>query len=144
MFYFYPMHTLSALRRKRDEIASTIAAYEAKIVDARTDLAALDQAARLFDPEAESDEPSIRRELGWHRTSQQTSAAEYEVLEQERPVPLRHLAPPVARSRASDDEDAGPATSIGVPEVQFMEEVAYSATQEREQIPEEFFYLNWP
>ena len=63
------MHALSALRRKRDEIASTIAAYEAKIADARTDLAALDQAARLFDPGAESDEPSIRRELGWHRTS---------------------------------------------------------------------------
>src|SRR5271168_154237 len=112
MFYFYPMHTLSALRRKRDEIAAAIAVYEAKIVDARTDLAALDQAARLFDPEAASDEPSIRRELGWHRTSQQTSAAEYEVLEQERPVPLRHLALPVARPRASDDEDAGPATSI--------------------------------
>jgi hypothetical protein len=131
------MHALSALRRKRDEIASTIAAYEAKIADARTDLAALDQAARLFDPEAESDEPSIRRELGWHRTSQQTSAAE--VLE-----PMRHLALPVARPRASDDEDAGPATSVGVPKVQFMEEVVYSATQEREQIPEQFFYLNWP
>jgi hypothetical protein len=62
------MDTLSALRRKRDEIASTIAAYEAKIADARTDLAALDQAARLFDPGAESDEPSIRRELGWRRS----------------------------------------------------------------------------
>ena len=131
------MHALYALRRKRDEIATTIAAYEAKIADARTDLAALDQAARLFDPEAESDEPSIRRELGWHRTSQQTPAAE--VLE-----PMRHLALPVARSSASDDEDAGPATSVGVPEVQFMEEVVYSATQEREQIPEQFFYLNWP
>ena len=135
------MHTLFALRRKRNEIASTIAAYEAKIADARTDLAALDQAARLFDPEAESDEPSIRRELEWHRTSQQTSAAE--VFDHERPVPVRHLALPVARPRASDDEDAGPATSIGVPEVQFMEEAAYSATQEGKQIPEEFFYLNW-
>jgi hypothetical protein len=68
---------------------------------------------------------------------QQTPAAE--VLE-----PMRHLALPVARSSASDDEDAGPATSVGVPEVQFMEEVVYSATREREQIPEEFFYLNWP
>jgi hypothetical protein len=141
------MHIAFALRHKRDEIAATIAAYEARIVAVQMDLAALDQAARLFDSEAESDEPSIRRELGKHRTSQQTPAAEYGVLEPERPVALRQLALPVAGARASDDEDAGPATSIGVPKVQFTEEVAYSATLEGEggkQIPAEFFYLNWP
>ena len=46
------MQIASALRRKRDEIAATIAACEARIDAARRDLAALDQAARLFDPEA--------------------------------------------------------------------------------------------
>jgi hypothetical protein len=38
------MHIASALRRKRDEIAATIAAYEARIDAARMDLAALDHA----------------------------------------------------------------------------------------------------
>jgi hypothetical protein len=50
------MHIASGLRRKRDEIAATIAAYEARIDAAKRDLAALDQAARLFDLEAERDE----------------------------------------------------------------------------------------
>ncbi len=53
------MHIASALRRKRDEIAATIAAYEARIDAARRDLAALDQAARLFDLEAGRDETGI-------------------------------------------------------------------------------------
>ena len=57
------MHIASALRRKRDEIAATIAAYEARIDAARMDLAALDQAARLFDPEAGRDETVLIREL---------------------------------------------------------------------------------
>src|ERR1700677_1179605 len=56
MFYSYSMHIPSALRRKRDEIAATIAAYEARIDAARMDLAALDQVARLLDPEAGRDE----------------------------------------------------------------------------------------
>jgi hypothetical protein len=50
------MHIPSALRRKRDEIAASIAVYEARIDAARMDLAALNQVARLFDPEAGRDE----------------------------------------------------------------------------------------
>ena len=50
------MHISSALRRRRDEIVATIAVYEARIEAARTDLAALNQVARLFDPEVGRDE----------------------------------------------------------------------------------------
>jgi hypothetical protein len=50
------MHIPSALRRKRDEIVATIAVYEARIEAARMDLAALNQVARLFDPEVGRDE----------------------------------------------------------------------------------------
>jgi hypothetical protein len=57
------MYIASALRRKRDEIAATIAAYEARIDAARMDLAALDQAARLFDPEAGCDETGFHLAL---------------------------------------------------------------------------------
>jgi hypothetical protein len=114
------MHIASALRRKRDEIAATIAAYEARIDAARMDLAALEQAARLFDPEAERDEPAIHRAMG-------------------------QLALPVARAKGSDDQDAGPFKSIGVRERQFTAKVAHPAAQAaREQIPGGFFYLDWP
>lgn len=53
------MHIASALRHKRDEIVATIAVYETRIDAARKDLAALDQAARLLDPEAARDAAAI-------------------------------------------------------------------------------------
>ena len=53
----------SALRRKRDEIAAMIVAHEARIDAARKDLAALDQAAQLFDLEAGRDETVISWDL---------------------------------------------------------------------------------
>ena len=53
------MHIASGLRRRRDEIAATIAAYEARIDAAGRDLAAPDQAAQLFDLEASRDDTAI-------------------------------------------------------------------------------------
>src|ERR1700722_14858763 len=105
------MHIRSALPRKRDEIVATIAVYEAKIEAARIDLAALNQVARLFDPEVGRDE--TQREFERVRELQDTPSAECEVWESERPVATGQLALP--------------ATHLG-----------------RGQIPEEFFYLNWP
>jgi hypothetical protein len=114
------MHIASALRRKRDEIAATIAAYEARIDAARMDLAALDHAARLFDPKAECDE------TGFH-------------------LALPRLALPLARAEGGDDQDASVSESMGVRERQFSGEFARPATQAaRGQIPGEFFYLDWP
>ena len=114
------MHIASALRRKRDEIVATIAAYEARIDAARMDLAALDHAARLFDPEAECDETAFH-------------------------LALRQLARPLARAKGSDDQDASLSESIGVRERQFTAKIAHPATQAaRQQIPGEFFYLDWP
>jgi hypothetical protein len=114
------MDIASALRRKRDEIAATIAAYEARIDAARMDLAALEQAARVFDPEAERDETAMH-------------------------LAMAQLALPAARAKGSDHQDAGPVRSIGVRERQFRARVAHPATQaEREPIPGEFFYLDWP
>jgi hypothetical protein len=113
------MYTASALRRKRDEIAATIAAYEARIDAARMDLAALDHAARLFDPEAQCDETAFH-------------------------LALRRLALPLARAESSADQDASLSESVGVRERQFSGEFAHPATQAaRAQIPGEF-YLDWP
>jgi hypothetical protein len=114
------MHIASALRRKRDEIAATIAAYEARMDVARMDLAALEQAARLCDSEAECDETAFHLAVG-------------------------RLAPPVARAKGADDEDAGPFESIGGGERPLTRSVAHFAGRPaREQIPKEFFYLDWP
>jgi hypothetical protein len=114
------MHIASALRRKRDEIAAMIAAYEARIDAARMDLAALEQAARLFESDAECDETAFH-------------------------LAVRQLALPVARAKGADNQDAGPFESIGGGERPFTGRVAHPAMRAaRERIPEEFFYLDWP
>jgi hypothetical protein len=105
------MHIPPALRRKRYEIVATIAVYEARIEAARMDLAALNQVARLFDPEVGRDE--TQREFERVRELEDTPSAECEVWESQRPLAMGQLALP--------------ATHVA-----------------RGQIPEEFFYLNWP
>jgi hypothetical protein len=105
------MHIPSALRRKRDEIAASIAVYEARIDAARMDLAALNQVARLFDPEAGHDE--IHREFERVGELEDTPPAECEVWESERPLAMGQLALPATHAA-------------------------------RQQIPEDFLYLDWP
>jgi len=120
LFYVHKMHIASALRRKRDQIAATIAAYEARIDAARMDLAALEQAARLFDPEAECDETAIH-------------------------LAMSQVALPLASAERGDDQDSGPFEFTGVGERQVAGMIAHPARRAaRQQIPDEFFYLNWP
>ena len=100
------MHIVSALRRKRDEIVATIAAYEARIDAARMDLAALDRAAQLLDPEAERDEMPIHREFGRLGKPEDTPAAQREVWASERPLEMGQLALPAthaAREQIPED-----------------------------------------
>ena len=138
------MHIASALRRKRDQIAATIAAYEARIDAARLDLAALEQAARLFDPEGGGDETAQHREFERPGTPDESPAAQPEVGESEPPLVKGQSRLPVARAEGSNDQEARPFKSIGVQEPRVTGEVAYSATELAEEIPDEFFYLNWP
>ena len=133
------MHTLSALRRKWDEIAASIAVYEARIEAARMDLAALEQAARLFDFVAEREETAIHLECVKPGSLQEVPAARWEVSQSERPFALGQLEPPVARARGSDTHDSGPFNSLGLWEGQLTRGAAAG-----ERIPAEFFYLNWP
>jgi hypothetical protein len=98
------MHTLSALRRKRDEIAVSIAVYEARIDAARMDLAALDQVARLLDPEAGRDD--THREFDRVGKLEDVPPAECEVWESERPLAMGQLALPAthaAREQIPED-----------------------------------------
>jgi hypothetical protein len=123
------MHIASALRRKRDEIAATIAAYEARIAAARMDLAALDQAARLFDLEAGRDETVISWDLDRLTKPEELLEALGEASERRRALAMGR--PPVERVQAL--------------EPQLTENLARSSTWiGPDGIPEEFFYLDWP
>jgi hypothetical protein len=121
------MHIASALRRKRDEIAMTIAAYEARIDAARRDLAALDQAARLFDLDTEPDETVMSWDLDRLTKPEELLEAPHEASERQGALATGQLAPPVAKTQH--------------PERRFMGKVTWTAP---ERIPEEFFYLDWP
>jgi hypothetical protein len=131
MFYSSQMHFASALRLKRDEIAATIVAHEARIDAARKDLAALDQAARLFDLEAGRDETVISSDLDRLTKSEEILGPPREVSKRQGALAADQLNPPVARTRD--------------PERQLTEEVAHTSIPVGpERIPEEFFYLDWP
>lgn len=125
------MHIASALRRKRDEIAATIAACEARIDAARRDLAALDQAARLFDLEAGRDETLNSWDLDRLTKPEEPLEALGEASERRRALATGQLTPPVARTQD--------------PERQLTENLARtSAWTGPGEVPEEFFYLDWP
>jgi hypothetical protein len=125
------MHIASALRRKRDEIAATIAACEARIDAARRDLAALDQAARLFDLEAGRDETVISWDLDRLTKPEELLEAFGEAGERRRALATGQLTPPVARTQD--------------PERQLTENLVRTSTWiGPEGVPEEFFYLDWP
>ncbi len=125
------MHIASGLRRKRDEIAATIAAYEARIDAARRDLAALDQAARLFDLEAGRDETVMPWDLDRLTKPEELLEAPREANEKQRALAIGQSTPPGPRTQDL--------------ERQRTEKVARTWTRTGpERIPVEFFYLNWP
>jgi hypothetical protein len=77
------MPIASALRRKRDDVAATIAAYEARIEAARWDLAALDRAARhsISKPNA------IPRDLDRLRKAEEFAMRLWKLAKGGRPLP---------------------------------------------------------
>ena len=93
------MQIALTLRRKRDEIAATIVGYEAKIDAARRDLAALDQAARLFDLEAGRDETVISWDLDRLTKSEEILDPPREARERQGALAADQLNPPIARTR---------------------------------------------
>ena len=76
---------------------ATIAVYEARIEAARTDLAALNQVARLFDPEVGRDE--TQGEFERVGELEDTPSAECEVWESERSLAMGQLALPATPPR---------------------------------------------
>ena len=116
------MHIVSALRPKRDEIAAMISIYEDRIGAAKSEIAALQQAARLFDPEGGGDEDTVlHRELEGVREQEERPPAQHKVWESETGTANGQLTLPLSGARDNQHVE-----SVG------------------EQIPGEFFYFNWP
>jgi hypothetical protein len=136
------MHIASVLRRKRDEIAAKISIYEDRIDAAKRQMAALQQAARLFDPEGAGEDTVLHREFEGIGGQEKTPPARREVSESETETAIGQLTLPVSVARDFDDQHV---ESIGVQKPPFTGEVAHLATHRTgEQIPAEFFYFNWP
>jgi hypothetical protein len=125
------MHIASALRRKRDEIAATIAAYEARIDAARVNLAALDLAARLFDLDTERDETVMSWDLDRLTKPGGLLEAPGEANEKRRALATGQLTHSVAGTQNLERQPTGKV-------------VCDSTRTGPEGIPEEFFYLDWP
>jgi hypothetical protein len=125
------MQIASALRRKRDEIAATIAAYEARIDAARRDLTALDRAAQLFDPQGQRDETAIPLNRDRLTDLKENLEPPFEAHEQQRALAPGPSIPLATRTHCRQHQDSGNG--------------AHAWTWTRpEGIPEEFFYLDWP
>jgi hypothetical protein len=101
------MHIATALRRKRDEIAATIAACEARIDAARMDLAALERAARLFDAEAGRDETVTSWDLDRFKKPAERLEAHRDASEKQRALATGRLTPPVGRTQALERQLMG-------------------------------------
>jgi hypothetical protein len=142
MFYSYAMHIVSALRRKRDEIAAKISIFELRIDAAKREMAALEEAARLIHPEGGGEDTALHPEFERAGQQQQIRPAHREVWDSECAPAIGQLALTSSGARDFGDEEV---ESIGVQKPQFTEEVAHSAMHRiGEQIPAEFFYFNWP
>ena len=117
--------------------------YEARIDAARMDLAALDSAARLFDPETGRDAVTIHRDFGRLGKPQEIRAAQCEARERERPSAMGELTLPCVKPKSCDD--APPFKSIGVRKGGFAEWVTHATSADGGRTAwAKIFYLNWP
>lgn len=96
---------LSTLRRKRDEIEATIAAYEKRIEAARHDLAAVAATIRLFELTGEPRQFPAYAAIGrlWKRG--EMVAVCRQALDKEGPLDTRELALRVIRAKGLDADD---------------------------------------
>ena len=96
---------LTTLRRKRDDIESAIATYEAKIEEARRDLASVAATIRLFEINGEARQFPVYADIGrlWKRGEMVTVCRE--ALAKEGPLDTRELAVRVLRAKGMDEAD---------------------------------------
>lgn len=93
------------LRRKRDQIRDTIAAYESKLREAQADLAHVLATLRLFESSGSSGEVTAYMDLNRVFRRGETTALCIAALEREGPLDTRELTARVLRAKGLDDGD---------------------------------------
>ncbi|MCW2282488.1 hypothetical protein M2323_000005 [Rhodoblastus acidophilus] len=96
---------ISILRRKRDEIESVIAAYEAKIEEAKRDLSAVNTTLRLFELNGEPEQFPVYVEVRHLFKRGEIVKLCRAALSQEGPLDTRELALRVVRAKGLDEGD---------------------------------------
>ncbi|MCW2283657.1 hypothetical protein M2323_001429 [Rhodoblastus acidophilus] len=96
---------ISILRRKRDEIESAIAAYEAKIEEAKRDLSAVNTTLRLFELNGEPEQFPVYVEVRHLFKRGEIVKLCRAALAEEGPLDNRELALRVVRAKGLDEGD---------------------------------------
>lgn len=98
-------HAITTLRRKREEIESVIASYEAKLDEARRDLSAVNTTLRLFEPNADPETLPVCGE-GWRRFKKgEVVRLCLTALAAESLLSTRELAVRIIRAKGLDEGD---------------------------------------
>jgi hypothetical protein len=98
-------HILTTLRCRREKIEAAIAAYEAKIETARSDLAALNRTMALFEPNPDAGPITPYFELGRLWRAGEIASVCLTVLERDGPLETARLADCVAAAKGLDATD---------------------------------------
>ena len=102
------LHVISALRNKRAELAGMLRQLEQQLVQQRANLAHLDAAMRLFDPEIRPNEirPKQPRERNaWFRPGECLRLIYDELREATQPLTTRELTERIMRVKAMPTTD---------------------------------------
>ena len=112
--------SISIIRKKRDKIRDTIAAYEAKLRSAQADLAHVNATLRLFEASGEPEDfppyVDLNRVFRRGETTQICLAA----LREEGPLDTRQLAVRVMRAKGLDTDDKVLVTTVSLRIVQTL------------------------
>lgn len=95
---------VTTLRRKRDEIERTIAAYEKKIAQARRDLSSVNATLALFEQDADPESRVYLDTLRLFRRGEIATLCK-DALAKEGPLTTRELAVYVAKAKGFDEND---------------------------------------
>ena len=98
-------HSISILRRKRDDIRDAIARYEMKLREAQADLAHVQATLRLFEASGEPKDFPAYIDLNRVLRRGETTALCFAALAKEGPLDTRQLTERVMRAKGLDAAD---------------------------------------
>jgi hypothetical protein len=113
-------HSISILRKKRDKIRDTVAAYEARLKQAQADLAHVNATLRLFEASGEPEDFPPYVDLNRVFRRGETTTLCMNALREEGPLDTRQLTVRVMRAKGLDTGDKVLITTIALRIVQTL------------------------